>query len=585
MNFVVQFREWKSELCDHKNQLDNIVSTNLRKPGRSSELIRLVLDRLHITGLTSRGVVDILRDFHSKATQEQDQEAYFVFQSAFDVYWNRFSQDAYEYFEMESRHDGKTIKQFQEQYKKKLTFANLFTTRPWMMYCNSSSNLRRCQMLLDLSRKIHLPQLNKPTVTSSSPGTILPTISSLSVDDHLLMELPRDFLEHDLEAMATLMTTNCSLATVDEVKVKEMQHLERIVLAKCLHTEARIQKELNSLDVIPPYTDEPHLHCSNAFSDGLDEFVRSIKKFVETKSYSDTITYLGRIQEEEVVDADEQEQNEEEMEKGMKELQRLFNRYYVEKIGYKITKDVKEYYNGNLMDLASLRTDTCTFGAEATVFRSKLHSLEEAHKMEKEAASQVEGKRDTEIKIDDHGYTALLLEMKDRMDGMDLRMIRILICKELEAVIARYRPGIVSLMMKGSESAERWRTQAKQVLTLHTIKYDRPAHEELQLKLNQFQKRLYTEKIVPNLEVLGKCMKRHLLDFRSLRLEIESRINSIQKGLKAFHQFTTTTYEESVYIPVTWWNKLFHADKTTTNKQTIRAFKQQVYDKHIQSLS
>jgi hypothetical protein len=247
-----------------------------------------------------------------------------------------------------------------------------------------------------------------------------------------------------------------------------------------------------------------------------------------------------------------------------------------------VTKNALEYYNGNLMDLAAIRAETCTFGAEAAELTSKLAELTESCTHQKAAVTQVEGQASEDKS--DRGYHAICVEVQDRSDGRDLRMLRGLICKELETAIASHRPGIASLVFSGSSSAERWRSKGKEILRLHGVKCERPSYDRFMQELNRFQKELYRDKVLPNLEMIGKCMKQHLVEFREVRHEVESRIRTIEKGLGAFHRFSTSPTDDSVIIPDRWYKKLM-LPASGEDKCTLKTLKRAVYDRHMQLIT
>jgi hypothetical protein len=533
MTFVDQFRVWTAELFDYKRKLDQQVCVRLESdhPAQTATLIRKTLDRQGLKW-QSWSMIKLLKEMDKVCVTEADRNTYITFKALFDRYWMAFVQDASEYFSRSARQEGKTVREYQDQFQAQLTLSTLFTTSPWIRHSQRSASRFRALALIPSS-----PHSSSSSV-SSSIGVDVNTDEA-----RCILAFPPT-LEPLLISIGLILSQNRSLTVVDKAKELEVKRIEHDILPKALHAQARIQREIERCVQVPEWRDE---------KDFASVLIRLLAEWeVACTSHSYNAVGLQLL-----CDMEEKKEEEEEEEEENDSTRQIFVTYYYPIREEEIRKRSIEYCNSNLIDCAALLRDTSPFGVEATELHRLLDRLQTLNTDLIETTKQKEG-RGAEGVVDQR-FVALHTTRTQRVQQQDELHFRRVMAKELHVVWAKHRPTVTSVVFGGGTP---WREELQKIIQRHTLLLQsgkvaafQPQFLRWQQQLEAWHEYLYVDRITPQMRIVQKAMELHRQLFASVQEELESRIRSIRSGLASERAFPVNHTIQCTF-PACWVAKL-----------------------------
>lgn len=584
MEFVDEFRTWAKHLENRRRALDDqfLFLLSGPRPDITADIISDLIIGRHID-IDEIPIVHIIHTLRGECENQTHKDAFSIFERTFCSYWNDVKRWASDYLAANAMTTRMTHKDFADEFRNRLRFSTLFTTKVWTLYVSNKVSDAKYSVLADIARKVE--SKNKNQSRFSTPQTV----ARLTDEERTLLALP---LVHDMATVFTqmveVMKSNISMALIDH----DRQAQERTIRAQCLdkvsRTINRIEREKQSTEY-KPITEWPEAEVVD-IKKAMLAFVskwkaisesHSIKKALETQQ-----VFMNEIQQQKMKCESEGKSI---MEQG---IASDFGGQYTKQQSHEIIQNfqnlVVDYNQSNLIDIEAIRT------ACAGIYIEDL--TERLDSLSKGCTSAVNS---TTIRVEEKeekksdGYERLFNHAK-QMDWTRFFESTLL---EIETLLKKHQPGVMG-MVWSLDSGDVWRTKLSEYCEMKRIEIEHTSRENngyIQMKrysqlrdhIGALHKKVH-EATIPTIETINKNRLAHVTMFKTIQCSIESHCKALVRGIgssyKTFPLITAFVEQNPKFeIPLEWATKLscYKEIASTHERITFAGMRTRVYEVHL----
>jgi hypothetical protein len=593
MQFVETFQDWSHLLVLERNRLQRERTDRLNSPVHHFENVATLVALLQRHGpknnYRQKPFYELLVLIKGKISTASEHEDYDRLDRLFESFWMEFTTMAHPFLSQSARMDGRSLQEFQNEYRKRLTLANMFETTERRIaggrFSTKVSMLKRVCNATLASTAFKSP--------ASVPKTTKETVKELTNEEQreqsLIVELP-EHLNLIFESMIHIMTHNVQLVQVDREKRQEIQHIQVTVLPKVTHAENRIQQDMATLLTVPSlsWPQEEQQDFVADLKDFLDTFLHEVKYGSHREISSSVGEALTNLQNE--CKYEEVEEEDQEHKLDLDSLKVAYMKHHEDKQVQQTVQLMEDYANSNIIDLHAIRDETKVFGPTTAPLYARIQELDVICTTMKQQLNQIEGRRVVAVPSSSSSYEIKYKDRAAQAMTRDRNAVTLVVLREATTCLQAHRPGIVSSLM-GQEHA--WREPVAQLIEKHLSSLVKHPHshmihyQKLRTIIQSFHDDLYKNKVTPRLKVLHQHMGEHLKAFAQMKELIQGRIRSIQAGMQSYKRFDLHVQDQegAHRIPRSWCDRLHKGWCTYppySDSLSLLRVQELVYAKHLE---